>query len=242
MNQITTPSPDVLVPRSTRPLWPLSRMLDEGELAAEVVHERDGTALGLLTVGQLLARYPSEEARHWASDYVPLRRGQARWALPDGTTARARRPVDDTPNVDTPWGRAHAGWQYGPGLWFYATASHGGFRVGGVLRDLIPLDVQALTYRAQGLQGWYEEDEDAHIVALAFPEAFDAAVITRAEAALVGALYRQAARMLRQAVQTSTPGGSRPRWEEQLARLEARAEAVRRWNPPGLALVPARAV
>jgi hypothetical protein len=218
---------------STR--WPLSRTLAPGEGDTLLVLEARGVAPVERTLAQLLEMHPEEDAaRSWAADFLPLATGSAQWTLADGTTARARYPVDRQPGRSTPWGKAQMAWSYAPGLTRYGCAGHGGFHVAGLLLATIPEDVQAATHDGAGLAGWFEEDEDAHILALAFPEAFSAAQVHRAGRVLVGDLHRAMLRVLGHSAATARAGGAAHRWRAGAARLTVRAEAVMRWNPAAL--------
>lgn len=65
----------------------------------------------------------------------------------------------------TPWGVADSETTYAPGIVFYATPSHGGFRLDAALNRVVPAQVRSETQ-------WYEEDCEWAIVALCFPSAF----------------------------------------------------------------------
>ena len=69
----------------------------------------------------------------------------------------------------TPWGMADSRENYAPGVSFYSTPGHGGFRVTGAALARIPAQLRQTAYAPRG---WYEEDCDWAIVALAFPELF----------------------------------------------------------------------
>ncbi|MFH2073296.1 MAG: hypothetical protein ABIJ75_10645 [Actinomycetota bacterium] len=72
----------------------------------------------------------------------------------------------------TPWGPAQDVTEYPGGIRFYRTASHGGFKVPEALLGRIPYKVRAGTWGSMGLGGWFEEDVDAAIVPVFFPESF----------------------------------------------------------------------
>lgn len=71
----------------------------------------------------------------------------------------------------TPWGIADGATQYGPGLVFYYTPSHGGFHVEPDLLATMPAHLRSIRPFC-GQEGWYEEDCDYALVALAFPDRF----------------------------------------------------------------------
>ena len=76
---------------------------------------------------------------------------------------------------DTPWGAAQTTKKIADGLWQVTTAGHGGIYVDYDLRGKL---------RAQGTpysgNGWFEEDCDWAIVALSFPQHFDAKTLEAA--------------------------------------------------------------
>jgi hypothetical protein len=59
--------------------------------------------------------------------------------------------------VETPWGRAETARSQGEGVVFYATPSHGGFRLDARRNAQIP-------ERWRNESGWYEEDQLRHEV------------------------------------------------------------------------------
>ena len=67
----------------------------------------------------------------------------------------------------TPWGAPDHITVFGPGVVFYSTPSHGGFKVIDGLNDAMPAELR-------NADGWYEEDSEAAKVALAFPHLFSA--------------------------------------------------------------------
>lgn len=67
--------------------------------------------------------------------------------------------------IRTPWGPAQNATSYAPGITFYSTAGHGGFKLDRAHNAKVPAYL-----RCAG--GWYEEDVEANIVVLVFPEAF----------------------------------------------------------------------
>ena len=66
----------------------------------------------------------------------------------------------------TPWGPADHVTNVAPGIAFVSTARHGGYRLGRARNEAIPKGVRDATFRRLGVQGWYEEDCDAVIVAV----------------------------------------------------------------------------
>lgn len=80
-----------------------------------------------------------------------------------------------TPNLhDTPWGRADHVEQLAEGIWHVATPSHGGLFVDEPYRSQMPLSWREATFNGQGKRGWFEEDCDWALVALAFSNVFTA--------------------------------------------------------------------
>lgn len=85
--------------------------------------------------------------------------------------------------VSTPWGLSQWRTDYGPGVSFYTTASHGGFHLDAErLRELTAKLGTVKTFCGQ--PAWFEEDCDWAYVALAFPELFTAEDHKRATATL----------------------------------------------------------
>lgn len=67
--------------------------------------------------------------------------------------------------MNTPWGRADDKTVYGPGIVFYSTPSHGGFKISKAQNEKIHP-----AYR--NADGWYEEDCEALKVIFTFPQFF----------------------------------------------------------------------
>lgn len=67
--------------------------------------------------------------------------------------------------MNTPWGKAQEKIPYAPGVTFYGTPSHGGFKVSKSAMALMPPHLRTA-------DGWYEEDCEWSMVALAFPHLF----------------------------------------------------------------------
>lgn len=67
--------------------------------------------------------------------------------------------------VTTPWGRPDSAVEYLQGIVFYETPSHGGFKLSSERNKLVPAKLRHAS-------GWYEEDQEAAIVAYAFPQLF----------------------------------------------------------------------
>ena len=94
--------------------------------------------------------------------------------------------------VSTPWGPSQSARAFGDrGLVFYGTASHGGFFLPPALRAELPAwardtNGDSQSFRAQRVAGWYEEDCDAAIVVLAFPQWFERTAIENATDCLRG--------------------------------------------------------
>jgi len=81
----------------------------------------------------------------------------------------------------TPWGASQDQAVIAPGITFYSTAGHGGLKISKELNARVP-DY----FKGDSLKdaGWYEEDVDASIVIVAFPEKFSADQFEQAKAAL----------------------------------------------------------
>lgn len=77
----------------------------------------------------------------------------------------------DVRNVTTPWGMAQRKTEYADGITFYSTSSHGGFKVSAKRFAEMPERIRAVGTFA-GDPGWFEEDCDWALVAVAFPQYF----------------------------------------------------------------------
>lgn len=67
--------------------------------------------------------------------------------------------------IETPWGTAQDSKQHAEGIMWYSTAGHGGFHLSPEVNSRVP---EALRIE----DGWYEEDCDWALVAIAFPDIF----------------------------------------------------------------------
>jgi hypothetical protein len=76
----------------------------------------------------------------------------------------------------TPWGSPQGALrEVAPGIYFYHTASHGGFWLAPERLREVPTTLRALRFNNPSLDsGWFEEDCDWCMVAGFFPEAFTA--------------------------------------------------------------------
>lgn len=78
----------------------------------------------------------------------------------------------------SPWGAPDSTRTLAPGITSISTASHGGIHVDEQRLAAMPAELSAIeTFTGRG---WYEEDRDWAIVALAWPEAFDAGNVAAA--------------------------------------------------------------
>ena len=87
-------------------------------------------------------------------------------------------------HTSTPWGRADIATRFARGITFYNTPGHGGFKLSKGLNERIPEDFRNESWSALGKQGWYEEDCDANIVIVHFPEHFSKEQVAAAHEAL----------------------------------------------------------
>lgn len=71
--------------------------------------------------------------------------------------------------MHTPWGVSDYRKEYAPGVVFYGTPSHGGFKLSPERNSQIRAEWRIDNYP---WPGWYEEDCDANYVAATFPELF----------------------------------------------------------------------
>lgn len=93
--------------------------------------------------------------------------------------------------AQTPWGFAESETYYGRGLVFYSTPSHGGFHVAPWLLKNMPEPYRSHTPFC-GQPGWYEEDCDWAVVALAFPQFFTQEELESARRTWQGMIERKA--------------------------------------------------
>ncbi len=90
-------------------------------------------------------------------------------------------------NIQTPWGVAETAEKIADGIMFYSTPSHGGFYLSDARMAEMPTAFKARTFikPPRGEAGrWYEEDCDAAMVAVAFPQYFTPENIVRAKEAV----------------------------------------------------------
>ena len=82
--------------------------------------------------------------------------------------------------TDTPWGAADHITPIGDGIAYISTSSHGGFYVPPELNGQIPTEWREASWRGLAKTGWYEEDCDAAMVILTFPQWFERADVENA--------------------------------------------------------------
>lgn len=87
-------------------------------------------------------------------------------------------PVTPLP---TPWGPAVSVEQIAPGIVFVETASHGGFYLDETRNGQVPGHWRRASFNRRALDGWYEEDCDACLIVVAFPQEFPAEALPRAK-------------------------------------------------------------
>ena len=75
--------------------------------------------------------------------------------------------------MNTPWGQSDGIEPLADGILFVTTPSHGGFYVPPELVKNMPYKYLDATFRRQGFNGFFEEDCDWALVALAFPWLFN---------------------------------------------------------------------
>lgn len=73
--------------------------------------------------------------------------------------------------IETPWGRSQSSEPLCPGVAFHSCAGHGGYSVTPEVLATWPEGLRE--HPAYAGPGWYEEDQDWAIVALAMPEHFN---------------------------------------------------------------------
>ena len=74
----------------------------------------------------------------------------------------------------SPWGAPDHAEQVFAGVWSIYTPSHGGFYVSAERRKDMNQNLLALGFNGQAAKGWFEEDCDWCLVALAFPDEWKA--------------------------------------------------------------------
>ncbi len=84
--------------------------------------------------------------------------------------------------VETPWGPVQLVREIAPGIIRYDTASHGGYRLSPERVAAMPKALREFCPWAG--PGWYEEDCDWSLVAVAFPQFFPPAAVTAAHDSL----------------------------------------------------------
>ena len=80
------------------------------------------------------------------------------------------RVTTDAYGLITPWGEGDTVTDYGGGVLFYSTPSHGGFRL--YFDAVIARGPAQFQRSSHGRANWYEEDCDAHLVVAFVPELF----------------------------------------------------------------------
>lgn len=74
----------------------------------------------------------------------------------------------------SPWGQPDRCVKLADGIWDISTPSHGGFYVSPERLATMPENWLNLSFNGQGRKGWFEEDVDWSMVALAFPDEWKA--------------------------------------------------------------------
>ena len=97
-------------------------------------------------------------------------------------------PTDQQPTgvekmriTSTPWGQPDQQAEIAPGIIFVSTPSHGGYFLTRERRAMMPKKYNRDTFAGGD---WFEEDCDWALVALSFPEYFDARALDAARATL----------------------------------------------------------
>lgn len=78
-----------------------------------------------------------------------------------------------------PWGNIGCAAEIAPGWWSITTPSHGGFVLSVERLAAIPAEHLAASFGSQGVLGYFEENCDWSIVAVAFPQEWQAFVVGR---------------------------------------------------------------
>ena len=86
-----------------------------------------------------------------------------------------QKPYNSIPRPTwSPWGQPDHAEQPIAGIWSIYTPSHGGFYVSAERRKDMPAQWLALSFNGKGKDGWFEEDVDWCMVALAFADEWKA--------------------------------------------------------------------
>lgn len=96
--------------------------------------------------------------------------------------------------LSTPWGQPDHVDHVAPGIDFYSTPSHGGYHLD--LERQAHVKRTLPTFRPFAGAPWYEEDCDAAVVVLMFPEAFPGRRESAAEAVRMFAAWPSGSRYL----------------------------------------------
>jgi hypothetical protein len=90
-----------------------------------------------------------------------------------GRTDQAPWPGERSVSTSTPWGRADFAVTFARGVTSYVTPSHGGFKLSAGRLDTMPYYIAERpdACRFSGPE-WFEEDCEAHLVVVSFPELF----------------------------------------------------------------------
>ena len=88
-----------------------------------------------------------------------------------------------SPRIQTPWGLSDdGGTEYAPGVVFYSAPSHGGCMLSPERQAAMPKPLRdAARYAGPG---WYEEDCEAALVVIAFPDLFPPDMVERCRASV----------------------------------------------------------
>lgn len=160
------------------------------------------------------------------------------WNPPHNLAFEPKRMTAFVP-INTPWGLSDGCTAYGCDVTFHSTPGHGGFKVAPDLLATIPQDVLRETMEQNGLKGWFEEDVDWSIVALAFPERFRAEEVSTAWNRMVGAEYDRATEFWTRVATSEGAAVNRTTAISIVAKLARRRDAIIRWKPPGMPPVSA---
>ena len=93
-------------------------------------------------------------------------------------------PVPSAMLAHTPWGKPDHTSDIAPGIVQVSTPSHGGIILSPERNALVPAELKEASWSRQGVRGYYEEDVDAAIVAVVFPECFGAEAVRTAHTML----------------------------------------------------------
>ncbi len=175
--EIGSTPPDGELPSLIGDRWEIDRDLYEEflEMLPPLGWKGGTFFMSEFSFGDITSKFTKEGDRYYCehAHYPPRNRAQS-------------------PPVETPWGLADHVTEIAPGIVSYSTPSHGGIHLSPARLAAMPKPLR--DFRPWAGLGWYEEDCDWAVVALAFPQFFKPDDVTAAVDTLTGSkpeLYEQ---------------------------------------------------